>query len=85
MMWDSLSSQVQMADQKDSVPAASLFLYPVCSSPPLQTVIGEKVAISTPCLEVEALLGEQLSPDRTCAQWAFYWPFKLGIFALFYT
>ena len=33
----------------------------------LQTVIGEKVAISPLSLGVKTLLGEQISPGGTCA------------------
>ena len=42
-LWNSPSSLLQMADQKDPVPAAPLILHPVCSLPaPLHTV-GEKL------------------------------------------
>lgn len=36
----------------------------------LQIVIGEKVSLSPLSSEVKALLGEQVSPGGTCAQWA---------------
>jgi hypothetical protein len=68
-----------MADHKDPVPAAPLILCPVCSwQAPLHLVIGEKVAVSPQSLEVKILLGEQVSPGRTCAQWAVEQPQLAG-------
>ena len=56
-------------DQTDPIPASPLFLCPKCSSLALlQTVIGEKVAISPLSLGVKALLGDQFSLFGTSAQ-----------------
>jgi hypothetical protein len=41
---------------------------------PLYTVIEEKVTISPLSLGVKALLGEEVSPCRTRAQWAMEHP-----------
>ena len=44
----------------------------------LQTVIGEKVAISLPIQRVKSLLGQQFSPGRTLAQVAVEQPQLMG-------
>jgi hypothetical protein len=62
-------------DQKGPVPTAPLIFRLVSSGlAPLHTVIGEKVAVSPPSPEVKTLLGEQVSPGWTCAQWALEQP-----------
>jgi hypothetical protein len=43
------------------------------------TVIGEKVAVTPLSLGMKALLGEQLSPGRTCAEWAVEQPVLQGV------
>ena len=44
----------------------------------IQTVIGEKVAISPSSSGVKTLLGEQVSPDRTHAQLVVEQPKLMG-------
>ena len=80
MGYGTSSVQGQMVDRKHPFPAAvSLFLCSMCSwLAQIHTIIGGKVAISSLSLGVKALLGEQVLPGWTCAQWAVEQPQLAG-------
>ena len=77
-LWNSPSSECRWRP-KGSCPSHSTDPVPYVSfAAPLQTVVGEKVAISTPSLGVKAPLEEQLYPCGTSAQLSVEQPELLG-------